>query len=42
MADQKSAANGAVQHLEEALDTAENDEVVFHIRQALQLLGIHS
>lgn len=32
--------NGAAQHLYEALETEDTSEVNFHIRQALQLLGI--
>jgi hypothetical protein len=37
---ERAATKGAVKHLEEALSAAENDEVQFHIKQALQLLGI--
>lgn len=31
---------GAIQHLEEALEAEEDDEVNYHVRQALQLLGV--
>ena len=31
---------GVIQHLEEALETEETDEVNYRIRQALQLLGV--
>ncbi|MFC4549279.1 MULTISPECIES: hypothetical protein [Halorussus] len=31
---------GAVQHLENALAETSDDEVKYHIREALQLLGI--
>ena len=31
---------GTVQHLEDALDAAENQQAKYHIREALQLLGI--
>jgi hypothetical protein len=40
MAKKQAATTGAVHHLEEALAAAENDEVQFHLKQALQLLGI--
>ena len=29
-----------IQHLEEALEAEQDDEVNYHIRQALQLLGV--
>ncbi|WP_275897432.1 hypothetical protein [Halorussus sp. MSC15.2] len=31
---------GAVQHLNDALSAEEMDEVNYHVRQALQLLGV--
>ncbi|WP_435177324.1 hypothetical protein [Halorussus sp. AFM4] len=31
---------GAIQHLEAALEADEMDEINFHVRQALQLLGV--
>lgn len=31
---------GAIQHLEEALESEEREQVDYHIRQALQLLGV--
>ena len=39
--DEKSREEqGAIQHLEEALQAEQNDEIDYHIRQALQLLGV--
>ena len=40
MVDKQGTTKGAIQHLEEALAAAENDETKFHLRQALHLLGI--
>lgn len=40
MADRDATTKDVTQHLEDALDAAESDEVGFHVRQALQLLGI--
>ena len=31
---------GAIQHLERALETEEMDDANYHVRQALQLLGV--
>lgn len=38
--DQQPKEKGAVQHLENALEAEEMDEVNYHVRQALQLLGL--
>lgn len=39
--DEKSREEqGAIQHLEEALKAEQDDETNYHIRQALQLLGV--
>jgi hypothetical protein len=40
MATKPAVTKDAVQHLEEALSAADDAEVQFHLRQALQLLGI--
>lgn len=40
MVHEQQARKGAVQHLEAALEAVENDDAKFHLRQALQLLGI--
>lgn len=36
----EGGSNGAAQHLYKALETEDESEVNFHIRQALQLLGV--
>lgn len=37
-----TARDGAVEHLEEALETEDSDETDFHLRQALQMLTVDS
>ena len=38
--DQSPERRGAIQHLEAALATDEMDETDYHVRQALQFLGV--
>ena len=38
--DRSMERRGAVQHLEAALDAEDADETNYHVREALQLLGV--
>lgn len=39
---QATARDGAVEHLEQALEVEDPDETEFHLRQALQMLDVAS